>query len=377
LVGTLTDDTQVTLNWTDNSTNEDGFKIERKEENGNYSQIATVNTNITNFVDSGLQLSTTYSYRVLAFNNVGNSITYSNEVSITTTDANPTSNLIYAIKSDFAGAVTTKLVSVESENGNETTLVDFQTTDNCESTSINIASNQIFFVTSLGDGNTDTEIYTADLSNNTFTTVNLNSDSEIDYELVPTNNGTLYAIKQSYISNTVTSKLVSINPANGNESLLVDLNTTDNFNSLAFDSQSNKIYGVTSLGDGNTLAEIYTIDLTNNSYSFQTLSDQFRYELAILDDGALYAFEYDSVFNNSSKLYSLNPTNGAKSLLIDLQTTDNFTNLIVKENTLYGVTSLGDGNSDSEIYTMNIQNNSFSASFLNDLSGIEFELINN
>jgi len=84
LTGSLTTNSQITLNWTDNSTNEAGFKIERKVGSGNYLQIASVNSDITGYLDNGLSLSTSYSYRVLAFNSVGSSSTYSNEFSITT-----------------------------------------------------------------------------------------------------------------------------------------------------------------------------------------------------------------------------------------------------------------------------------------------------
>ena len=40
--------TQINLSWTDNSTNETGFKIERKLANGTYQIIGTTNTNTTN-----------------------------------------------------------------------------------------------------------------------------------------------------------------------------------------------------------------------------------------------------------------------------------------------------------------------------------------
>ena len=72
--------TQVSLSWSDNSNNEDGFAIERCQGNGNCStfvQIATVGANVTTFLDTGLTPGTPYSYRVRAFNAAGNS-PYSN-----------------------------------------------------------------------------------------------------------------------------------------------------------------------------------------------------------------------------------------------------------------------------------------------------------
>ncbi|WP_298545589.1 endo-1,4-beta-xylanase [uncultured Aquimarina sp.] len=74
---------QIQLSWGDASYNEAGFKIERKTGNGSYSQIASVGSNRTSYTDNGLAASTTYSYRIRAYNTYGNS-TYSNQASATT-----------------------------------------------------------------------------------------------------------------------------------------------------------------------------------------------------------------------------------------------------------------------------------------------------
>lgn len=75
---------QINLSWTDNSTNETGFKIERKSSFSNYSVIGTVNQNLMTYTDYSITSNTTYTYRVFAFNEDGNSPTYSNEFTITT-----------------------------------------------------------------------------------------------------------------------------------------------------------------------------------------------------------------------------------------------------------------------------------------------------
>jgi predicted phage tail protein len=70
---------QITLTWTDQSTSEADFQIERKTgAGGTYAQIGTVGANVTTYSDSGLAEGTTYFYRVRAFNAAGNSA-YSNE----------------------------------------------------------------------------------------------------------------------------------------------------------------------------------------------------------------------------------------------------------------------------------------------------------
>jgi len=63
------------LSWTDNSGNEDGFKIERCQGNNctNFVEIAQVGPNTTSFPDIGLTGKTWYRYRVRAFNSAGNS----------------------------------------------------------------------------------------------------------------------------------------------------------------------------------------------------------------------------------------------------------------------------------------------------------------
>ncbi len=84
LVATAFSSTQINLSWTDNSTNETGFKIERKTgSGGTYAEIATVGADVTAFSDTGLTATTAYFYRVRATNATGDSA-YSNEASATT-----------------------------------------------------------------------------------------------------------------------------------------------------------------------------------------------------------------------------------------------------------------------------------------------------
>ena len=64
----------INLTWTDNSTNEDGFRIERKTGTGSYEVAGTVGANATSYTDVGLVPGTQYTYRIQAFNASGNSV---------------------------------------------------------------------------------------------------------------------------------------------------------------------------------------------------------------------------------------------------------------------------------------------------------------
>ena len=74
---------KIALTWTDNSNNEDGFKIEQSLNNVSFTPIDTVGPNETSYLHTGLSRKTTYYYRVRAYNAYGNSA-YSNTASART-----------------------------------------------------------------------------------------------------------------------------------------------------------------------------------------------------------------------------------------------------------------------------------------------------
>ena len=107
LAGTVISTTQINLSWTDNSTNETGFKIERKTGTGIYAIVGTLNTDNQSYNDLGLTPNTTYTYRVYSYNAVGNSPTYSNEVTLTTNSQQSTP----VLTTTNASAITTTTAS--------------------------------------------------------------------------------------------------------------------------------------------------------------------------------------------------------------------------------------------------------------------------
>src|SRR5207253_1469501 len=96
LITTAGSPTQVNLSWTVNSTNQTGFKIERSGDGTTFAQIATVGANVSTYTDSGLTASSTYFYRVRAYNSAGNSA-YSNTASVTLVRPAAPTNLTGAV----------------------------------------------------------------------------------------------------------------------------------------------------------------------------------------------------------------------------------------------------------------------------------------
>ena len=79
----------INLVWTDNSVSENGFFIDRSQDSGaTWTQAGFAAANATSYTDTGLATSTTYHYRVAAYNIIGDS-GYSNTASAITFDLPP------------------------------------------------------------------------------------------------------------------------------------------------------------------------------------------------------------------------------------------------------------------------------------------------
>jgi hypothetical protein len=75
----------ISIAWTDNSSDEDGYKIERCTGANctDFQLLATMPTNVASITDWGLSKNRTYKYRVCAYNSAGDS-GYTNTTTATT-----------------------------------------------------------------------------------------------------------------------------------------------------------------------------------------------------------------------------------------------------------------------------------------------------
>jgi hypothetical protein len=76
---------EIGLSWTDNSSDENGFLVERSTDGLTFAQIGMAPTNSTSYTDRTTLPATSYTYRIRAMNSGGKSA-YSNTASATTFD---------------------------------------------------------------------------------------------------------------------------------------------------------------------------------------------------------------------------------------------------------------------------------------------------
>ena len=99
ITATVVSSSQIDLSWTDNSTDESGFSIERKTGvSGTYAVIGSVGSNVTTYSSKNLIQTMTYYYRVRAKSGTTYSV-YTDEVSATALPMNPPSGLAVMVVS--------------------------------------------------------------------------------------------------------------------------------------------------------------------------------------------------------------------------------------------------------------------------------------
>jgi hypothetical protein len=240
LTGIVISTSQVNLSWTDNSTNEVGFKIERKIVGGTYALLIQTGTNVTNFSDQNIQPNTSYSYRVYAYNSSGESLTYTNEITVFTAvvPVITTTNI-----SSITSLSATSGGNITNDNGSTITSRGI-----CWSTSPNPT---ILLSTKTVDG--------SGLGNFVSNLMTLNASTTYYVRAYATNsNGTGYGNELTFTTNSIdiTSGLVAYYPFNGNA------------NDESGNGNNGVTNGVTNTTDRNGNA--------NSAYNFNGTSDNIK-----------------------------------------------------------------------------------------------------
>ncbi len=100
LAVTIVSEEVIDLTWSDNSDNENGFKLERSKNGGtDWVVVTSTGKDISSYKNTGLEAGTSYSFKVMAFNAAGNS-GYSNIAS-----GNTPAAIVYSLATLTTGAV--------------------------------------------------------------------------------------------------------------------------------------------------------------------------------------------------------------------------------------------------------------------------------
>ena len=303
LIAGAVSSTQINLSWTDNSSNETGFKIERKTgSGGTYAQIATTGAGVTTYNDTGLTASTTYFYRVRATNAVGDSA-YSAEASATTATLPPAAP------------------SALNASAASSSQINLTWTDN--------ASNETGFriERKTGSGGTYSEIATVGANVVSYSRTGLAANTTYYYRVRATNAG-----GDSAYSNEANATTLDAAPASPTalgatpvSTSQINLSWTDN----ASNETGFKIERKT--GAGGTYAQIATTGANVTTYNDTGLSTATNYYYRVRATNSIG----DSTYSNEANATTLDTVpaapsgltaNAASSSQIDLSWTDNASN---------------------------------------------------
>lgn len=249
LAATVVSAAQINLGWTDNTTQESGFKIERKiGAGGTWSQITTVGANVTSYNNTGLSQNTSYYYRVRAYYSSTNSA-YSNEANATTPYATPAAPSVLT-----ATALSSSLISLSW-------------TDNSDNeTGFKIERK-------IGAGGSWAQIITPPANSNSTTNVGLTQNTAYYYRIRATNVNV-----DSPYSNEATATTLYSTPtvpqalaATVISSAQINLSWTDN-SALETGFKLER-----KTGAGGTWAEIASLDANVSSYNNTGLSQNTSY----------------------------------------------------------------------------------------------------
>jgi len=219
LSATAISTTQADLAWTDASSNESGFYVDRSLDGfSNWTRIATVSPNVTSYSDTSLSSNTTYYFRVTAYNLAGEEsssivsvTTNANVVSVPTgLDVVPMSTSLLSVTWDISTTNDYELFRAVDSGDYELVQTILKNTVNSYADSASITSDTIYHYKLRAKG--------ADASYSSFTsvvtgysypnapsnvTVTANSVSELSVSWVPNSTRhTAFVVQKSLVANS-------------------------------------------------------------------------------------------------------------------------------------------------------------------------------
>ncbi|MDF9408361.1 MAG: Exoglucanase B precursor [Pelotomaculum sp. PtaB.Bin013] len=269
LTATAVSSSRIDLTWNDYSSNESGFKIERKIAGGSYTQIATVGANATSYNDTGLADNTKYYYRVLAYNSSGNSA-YSNEVNVAT-------GTVPAAPSDLTATVLSS------------TIITLTWDDN--------SSNETgFIIERKKAGGSYTQIATVDANTTTCTISGLAGNTKYYYRVLAYNSSgnSVYSNEVNVTTGTV--------PAAPSDLTATVLSSTSIMLTWDDNSSNETDFIVERKEAGGSYTRVATIDANTTSYTDYGLTDNTKYYYRVLAYNSYGDSEYSN--EESATTYS-------------------------------------------------------------------------
>ncbi len=239
----------ITLTWSDNSYNEEGFKIERSADGENFSQIAVTNSNIETYSNTGLTPDTQYHYRVFAFNNGGEA--YYSEITATTLKTVP-------------AAPTELTLTCNSKD-----TVSLSWTDNA-------VNEEGFRIERSTDGAVFAAVNTLGPGVTSCSDSGLNADTAYWYRVTAYNNG---GEASTSIKSVTTLKSIPHTPENFSAVSISESQVNLSWDDIAFNEEG---YILERSNDGGgTFTPLATLSPDTTSYSDTERTENYRYDYRI------------------------------------------------------------------------------------------------